>query len=239
MNDFGRTGVRRPFLASRPDFGCLRRGRVAFRGESALAVRSIGLLLAGLIVAACDRLPEPPLHVSPVGNLLEADAYAIAPGDELQIFVWRDADLSLNVRVRPDGRISMPLIGEIGVVGKTPAALGKELERKLAAYVQEPVVTVIVADYVGPIDQQVRVIGEASKPQSLTWRPNMTLLDVLVAVEGLTEFADGNGAMLVRKQGEETLRYRVRVADLLQEGDVGANAELLPGDVLIIPEAVF
>ena len=191
------------------------------------------------ILAGCERLPEPPMEVSPVGGLLEAADYTIAPGDDLQIFVWRDADLSLTVRVRPDGRISMPLIDEIAAAGKTPATLSSEIESRLSAYMQAPVVTVIVTDYEGPIDQQVRIIGEASKPQSLVYRPGMTALDALIAVEGLTEFADGNAAVLVRKHEGASIRYRVRLSDLLQDGDVSANAPLLPGDVLIIPEASF
>ena len=231
MVDTDRTGAVRPHPSSRPKTCPKTRPAPVWL---ALLVAALGLSLG-----ACERLPEPPLEVSPVAGILGSEEYTIAPGDELQIFVWRDRDLSLTVRVRPDGRISMPLIDEIEAAGKAPPMLAKDIEHRLGAYVQAPVVTVIVADYEGPIDQKIRVIGEATKPQSLGFQPNMTLLDALIAVQGLTEYADGNASVLVRKQGGETVRYRVRLADLLQSGDVSANAKLLPGDVLIIPEATF
>lgn len=165
--------------------------------------------------------------------------YRIAPGDNLSVFVWQDRDLSLNARVRPDGRISVPLIQDVTVAGRTPDEVAREITARLTTYVRDPVVTVAVADYVGPLDQQVRIIGEATKPTSLPYRPDMTVLDALIAVGGLTEFADGNRAVLVRAAGGGPRRYRVRLADLVQRGDISANAALLPGDVLIIPETFF
>ncbi|MDX6749962.1 polysaccharide export protein [Geminicoccaceae bacterium 1502E] len=229
-----------PFMAGAPrlpapGFGLARDlcGLVA-RGAARVAV-AVGLLA----VAACSSLPEAPLVPENVTHAPSAEKYRIAPGDELSIFVWQDRDLSLKVRVRPDGRISMPLLEDVEAAGRTPSELGRQLEQGLSTYVQEPVVTVIVADFLGPLDQQVRVLGEATTPQSLSWRPDMSVLDALIAVGGLTEFADGNGAILVRRGDGEPVRYRVRLADLLRSGDVSANAALLPGDVLIIPETVF
>jgi polysaccharide export outer membrane protein len=199
-------------------------------------------VIAGLLVAlaaACSTLPEAPIEPEPIRIAAGAESYRIAPGDDLQIFVWQDRDLSLKVRVRPDGRISMPLLADVDAAGRTPAELGRELERRLAEFVQRPLVTVIVADFLGPLEQQIRVVGEAIKPQSLPWRPGMTVLDAIIAVGGLGPFADANRTVLVRRTPDGPKRYRVRVADLLREGDIGANAGLAPGDVLIVPEALF
>jgi polysaccharide export outer membrane protein len=192
-----------------------------------------------LAVAGCTTLPEAPLEPAPVEVPAGSEAYRIATGDDLQIFVWQDRDLSLKVRVRPDGRISMPLLADVEAAGRTPAELGRELERRLKDYVQRPLVTVIVTDFLGPIDQQVRVVGEAVRPQSLPWRPGMSVLDAVIAVGGLTAFADGNRTVLVRRTPDGPQRYRLRVADLLRQGDIEANAGLAPGDVLIVPEAIF
>lgn len=199
-----------------------------------LAVAALLLILTG-----CESLPEAPLHPeAPADTLLGRD-YRIAPGDRLSVFVWQDRDLSLTVTVRPDGRISLPLAGEVVAAGRLPGELSRELERRFAAYVQDPVVTVIVAETAGPLDRRVRVVGQAAKPQSLAWRPGMTVLDAVIEAGGLTEFADGNRSVLVRRLDGETVRYRLRLGDLLQEGDITANPELLPGDVVIVPETVF
>ncbi|GBD44695.1 Polysialic acid transport protein KpsD [bacterium HR40] len=195
--------------------------------------------LSLLFLSACESLPEAPLHAEvPADLFLERD-YRIVPGDRLSVFVWQDRDLSLTVTVRPDGRISLPLAGELEAAGRVPSELARELERRLSSYVQEPVVTVIVAETTGSFDRRVRVVGEAAKPQSLVWRPGMTALDAIIEAGGLTEFAAGNRSVLVRRQNGEAVRYRLRLADLLQEGDVAANPELLPGDVIIVPQALF
>lgn len=191
------------------------------------------------VTAGCAGLPEAPLEPAPLGPVAAAADYRIAPGDDLQIFVWQDRDLSLKVRVRPDGRISMPLLADVEAAGRSPAELGRELERRLAEFVQRPLVTVIVSDFQGPLEQQIRVVGEATRPQSLAWRPGMTVLDAVISVGGLTAFADGNRTILVRRTAEGPQRYRVRVADLLRRGDISANAGLAPGDVLIVPESLF
>lgn len=203
------------------------------------SLRLLALAILPPLAAGCSTLPELPLAPPVEPTFLAQDDYRIVPGDSLSIFVWQDKELSLDVRVRPDGRISMPLLDDVAAAGRTPAELGRELAEQLKTYVQDPRVTVIVADYVGPVDQQIRVVGEAAKPQSLPYRPNMSLLDVLIAVGGLTEFADGNRAILVRTVDDQPMRYAVRLADLLQHGDISANAKLLPGDVLIVPEAMF
>jgi len=202
-----------------------------------MRLRGLTLALAWLVVAACARLPDAPPH-PPSVRATVAD-YRIAPGDALQVFVWQDRNLSLTVRVRPDGRISLPLVGEVEAAGKTPRALSEELQRRFAAYVQAPSVTVIVAESAGPARNDVRVVGQVAKPQAVIWRPGMTVLDAIIAAGGLGEFADGNRTILVRRVGGRVERYRVRVADLLEEGDVSANVELAPGDVLIVPETVF
>jgi len=166
----------------------------------------------------------------------QAPLYRIGPGDSLQIFVWRNADLTTSVSVRPDGRITVPLVEDLEAAGKTPSALAKDIEEQLAAYVQDPLVTVIMQGFQGTFEQQVRVVGAAANPQSLPYRSGMTLLDVMIRVGGLTQFAAGDRATLVRTREGEQTSYTVRLDDLVRDGDISANATVLPGDILIIPE---
>lgn len=195
------------------------------------------IAVAVLSVGACSGLEEAP--VAPPGPVTETPQYIIGPNDNLSIFVWRNPDLSQGVPVRPDGRISVPLIEDLQAANKTPTQLARDIEEVLSQYVQNPIVTVIVTGFNGPFDQQVRVVGEAAEPQAIPFREHMTVLDVMIAVGGLTEFAAGNRAIVVRQAEGEQVEYRVRLDDLLKDGDVTANVAVLPGDVLIIPQAWF
>jgi polysaccharide export outer membrane protein len=144
----------------------------------------------------------------------------------------------MSVPVRPDGRISTPLVEDVPALGKNPAELARELEKALSKFIRDPVVTVIVNNFNGPSNEQIRIIGEAAKPQAVPYRQNMTLLDVMIVVGGLTDFADGNKAVLVRGS-EKGQQYRVRLGDLVRRGDISANVDVRPGDVLIIPQSWF
>ena len=165
--------------------------------------------------------------------------YLVGPSDSLTVHVWRNPDLTITVPVRPDGRISVPLIDDLQAAGKTPTALSRDIEKLLARYIQDPVVTVIVTNFHGPFSEQVRVVGEATRPQALAFRERMTLLDVMIQVGGLTPFAAGNRGVLVRASGGGERQYRVRIADLVKDGDTSANVAVLPGDVVIIPQSWF
>jgi polysaccharide export outer membrane protein len=165
--------------------------------------------------------------------------YLVGPSDSLTVHVWRNPDLTITVPVRPDGRISVPLIDDLQAAGKTPTALSRDIEKLLARYIQDPVVTVIVTNFHGPFSEQVRVVGEATRPQALAFRERMTLLDVMIQVGGLTPFAAGNRGVLVRAAGSGETQYRVRIADLVKDGDTSANVAVLPGDVVIIPQSWF
>ena len=200
-------------------------------------VAVLGVLLMAFAVGACTNSRD--LPPATVAATEEPPFYQIGAGDSLTVFVWRNAELSSSVTVRPDGRISVPLIEDLYVEGKTPSNLSREIEEELAVFIQDPLVTVIVGGFVGTFPQQVRIVGEASQPQSIPYRANMTLLDVIIQVGGVTEFADGNNTTLVRFQDDATEEYRVRLDDLLKDGDITANVGLLPGDILIIPETFF
>jgi polysaccharide export outer membrane protein len=152
--------------------------------------------------------------------------------------VWRNPELSTRVPVRPDGRITSPLIEDMVAVGKTPADLGREIEERLKKYIRDPTVTVLVSQFVGNSSHQVRVVGQAARPAALPYRQGMTLLDVMITVGGITEFASGNRAVLIR-QAEGNKQYSIRLTDLLKNGDVTANVEVVPGDVVMIPEGMF
>lgn len=165
--------------------------------------------------------------------------YRIGPGDVLRVFVWGNPGLSDTVPVRPDGRVSIPLIEDLEVTDKTPSEVGREIERNLAQFVEDPLVTIIVTEFVGPFSQQVRVVGEAAEPQAIPYRANMTVLDVMIEVGGLTEFAAGNRTKLVRSVDGERKQYTVRLDDLVRDGDISKNVLMQPGDVLIIPESFF
>ncbi|MEW5943471.1 MAG: XrtA/PEP-CTERM system exopolysaccharide export protein [Pseudomonadota bacterium] len=165
--------------------------------------------------------------------------YLIGPGDNVSIAVWRNPDVSQSVPVRPDGKITMPLVEDLQASGKTPSQLARDIEKALSKYIQEPIVTVIVTGFVGPFTQQVRVIGQAARPQALPYRENMTLMDVLIAVGGITDFAAGNRASILRIAGGKQQQVSVRLEDLIKGGDVSANVEMQPGDVLVIPESWF
>ena len=165
--------------------------------------------------------------------------YLIGPLDQLDVFVWRAPELSTKVTVRPDGRISTPLVEDMVAAGKTPTRLAKDLEGELSEYVKSPQVSVIVSNFNSTPDQQVRVIGEAQKPIALPYQAGMTVLDVMVAVGGLTQFAAGNRAVLIRGVGEDRQSYRLRLNDLMRKGKISANVPVLPGDVILIPESVF
>lgn len=210
-----------------------------------LRLRAVVLTAAAATaLAACaggtSGLPElPPAKVVSDEGAQPAQEYVIGPLDQLEIFVWRNPELTTSVTVRPDGRITTPLIDDLDVTGKTPSELSKEIESRLANYIADPIVQVIVSGFQGPLSKQVRVVGQATRPTSLPFRGNLTLLDIMVQVGGLTEFAAGNRARLIRvdpNTGEQT-EYGLRIEDLLKDGDVSANVGIQPGDVIIIPES--
>jgi len=191
------------------------------------------LVIAG--VGGCATNTYPP---APQGAASPDYRYVVGPGDTVNIVVWRNPELSLSVPVRPDGRIATPLVEDLQALGKDPSTLARDIEKELAKFIRDPVVTVIVTGFVGPYSEQIRVIGEAAKPQALPYRQKMTLLDVMIAVGGITDFADGNRASILRTS-DSNKQYTVRIRDLIKRGDVSANVEMKPGDVLIIPQSWF
>jgi polysaccharide biosynthesis/export protein len=190
-----------------------------------------------LAVAGCGGAPE--LPPAPPASSLPSAEYRIGPGDSLNIFVWRNPELTVTVPVRPDGRLSIPLVEDVVAIGKTPTALAREYEKRLAKYIKEPLVTVIVEGFVGPIPDQVRVIGEAAQPRSLPYRADMTVLDAMIAVGGLTRYAAGNNSVIIRTANGEQTTYSVHLSSLIRDGDVSSNVTLQPGDILIIPQRLF
>lgn len=198
------------------------------------ALRGFSAAFLLVLAAACGSAPSAPA-APPTQETVE---YKIGAGDQLQVFVWNNRDLSTTVPVRPDGLISTPLVEDMPAAGKTPSELARDLEKALSEYVRNPKVNVIVTSFVG--GAQVRVVGQATNPQALPYRSNMTLLDVMIAVGGLGEFAAGNRAKIVRRTADGGQQeIRVRLADLLNKGDMAANVAMQPGDVLIIPETRF
>lgn len=199
--------------------------------------RGVLALAAILILAGCAQKAEP-LAAAPTAPKVSLE-YRIGPGDSLSIFVWRNPEVSTSVTVRPDGRISVPLIDDLKAAGTTPSELSRAIERELSVYIQDPLVTVMVSGFVGEFDQQVRIVGEAARPQAIPYRADMTLLDVMIAVGGVTDFAAGNRASIVRNVNGEQRQFAVRIDDLLKDGDISANVPLMPGDIVIIPESWF
>lgn len=194
----------------------------------------IGVAAAILLgCASTSGLPPPPAKVD-----APSLRYRIGPLDTLNIVVWRNPDLSTQMTVRPDGYVSMPLLDDVQAAGKTPAELAREMERALAKVIREPVVSVIVGGFQGVFSDQIRIVGEAAKPQAVPYRQNMTILDVMIQAGGLTDFADGNAAVLIRG-AENGKQYGIRLRDLLRRGDISANAMMMPGDVIIIPQSWF
>jgi len=190
-----------------------------------------------LIVAGCGGAP--PLPPAPPASSLPSAEYRIGPGDALNIFVWRNPELTLTVPVRPDGRLSIPLVEDVVAIGKSPTTLAREFEERLSKYVKEPLVTVIVESFVGPIPEQIRVIGEAAQPRALPYRADMTLLDLMIAVGGLTKYAAGNDSVIVRTAQGEQNTYSVHLNSLIRDGEIENNVALRPGDILIIPQRLF
>lgn len=169
------------------------------------------------------------------------EEYVIGPLDTLTIFVWRNPELGAKVQVRPDGRITTPLITDMPAVGKTPSMLAEDIRLQLSQYIEDPLVSVIVDNFAGTFSQQIRIVGATEKPASIPYRANMTVLDAMIAVGGLSEYAAGNKARLVRfdKTTGKQKEYQLRLGDLLKKGDSKANVMLSPGDVIIIPESMF
>jgi polysaccharide biosynthesis/export protein len=198
-----------------------------------LFVKIFSLMLATALTGCAGNLPPAPRDAATTEY-----KYVIGPGDQLNIVVWRNPELSGTIPVRPDGKISSPLIEDMVAQGKNPSELAREMEARLKRYIQDPVVTVVIQQFNGPNTEQIRVVGQATKPQALPYRQNMSLLDVMISVGGITDFAAGNRAVLMRAS-EGNKQYNVRLRDLLKRGDISANVEMRPGDVIIIPESWF
>jgi polysaccharide export outer membrane protein len=197
-----------------------------------------GTALAALVLGVVGCATQSASPPAPTTAASAAYEYKVGPGDTLNINVWRNPELSSTVPVRPDGKVSTPLVDELVAQGKTPTEIARDVEKALGKFVRDPVVTVIVTNFVGPYSEQIRVVGEAAKPQFLPYKQKMTVMDVMIAVGGLTEFADGNKATIIRAS-ESNKRYSVRLQDLVKRGDISANVEMLPGDILIIPQGWF
>ena len=204
-----------------------------------------GVSLTAMVITGCAtgsgggaQLPSASFVTGQEGP---GEEYVIGPLDELTIFVWRNPELGGKVQVRPDGRISTPLISDMPAVGKTPTMLAQDIRLQLSRYINDPIVSVIVNEFSGTFSQQVRVIGATERPASLPFRANMTLLDAMIAVGGLGEYASGNRARLIRynRGTGQQQEYGLRINDLIRRGDTSANVRLQPGDVIIIPESAF
>ena len=231
---------------------CLHPANVA----RSLGLRRLAALALAVTLAACNNTPPTGSTAacpagtpaaaavadgaSPAPGAPGSSSYVIGAGDQLGIAVYRAPELSVpTLPVRPDGRISMPLIPDIVAAGKTPTELGKELEERLKEYVQDPIVTVMVTGFVGPFERQVKVLGEATEPAAIPYRDSMTVLDVMIATRGLTRYAAGNSAVIVRRIGDKQQTIRVKLNDLIKNGDICQNVEMKPGDTLIIPQSWF
>lgn len=201
------------------------------------ALRFLAACVSVGFLSACGTVGSS-LPPAPASASSDNYSYIVGPGDTLNIIAWRNPELSMAVPVRPDGKISTPLIDEMVAQGKNSVEIARDIEKQLAKYVRDPVVTVIVTSFVGPYSEQIRVVGEASKPQALPYKQKMTVLDVMIAVGGLTDFAAGNQATILRSS-ENNKQYSVRLKDLIKRGDVSANVEMRPGDILIIPQSFF
>jgi len=202
------------------------------------SVRAFALAVAALalgVVAGCTTPKYPP---APVDAQTADYNYRIGPLDTVNVIVWRNPDLSIAVPVRPDGKITTPLVDDMVAIGKTPTELERDIEKALTKFIRDPVVTIVVTNFAGPVNEQIRVTGEATKPQIMPYRKDMTLLDVMIAVGGLTDFADGNAATIYRVADGGKI-YSVRLRDLVKRGDISANVEMKPGDILIIPQSWF
>jgi polysaccharide export outer membrane protein len=197
----------------------------------ALAAVTLSALALGGCASTRSGVAEQPQAATP--------DYLIGPGDSVNIIVWRNPEVSMSVPVRPDGKITTPLVEDLPASGKTSTELARDIEKALAKFIQQPVVTVIVTGFVGTYGEQIRVIGQAAKPQALPYRHDMSLMDVVIAVGGVTEFASGNNASIIRNVGGKTQKMPVRLNDLIKQGDISANVSMRPGDVLVIPESFF
>jgi polysaccharide export outer membrane protein len=197
----------------------------------------LAALFAAPVLAACSRHAA---EVAPAGPPPDTSEYVIGPGDSLSIFVYQAPTLSVTaLPVRPDGRISVPLVPDLMAAGKTPSELQREIEERLKKYVQQPNVTVMPQSFQGPPDRQVRVIGEAVDPMAIPYRADLTLLDVMIATKGLTKFAAGNSAKIVRRSHGKQQVIKVHLSDLIKDGDISQNVTMQPGDTLIIPQSWF
>jgi polysaccharide export outer membrane protein len=196
------------------------------------------MLISVLSGCSSQQLPSATARASLTTDVNDYQ-YLIGPGDNLTIFVWRNPEISGNFIVRPDGKVTTSLVEDIEVTGRTPTMLARQLEEQLSTYINNPRVTVSVTNFSGPFSEQVRVIGEATNPSAINYTQHMTLPDLMIAVGGLTEFANGNGAKLVRVQGGSQQTFDINIDDLIRHGDISQNIDMLPGDVVIIPEAWF
>lgn len=221
-----------------------------FRQGARIGVLALSVIMLGACASQKGANLPPSTNPGSQTTSPETYNYLIGPGDSVQIFVWRNPEVSQSITVRPDGKISTPLVEDLQASGKTPTQLARDLEKALETYIRQPIVTVIVAGGIGPYSEQVRVVGQVgssgegsqggqtTKPQAIAYKQKMTLLDVMVAVGGLTQFADGNKTKLIRVIDGKQQEYEVRLEDLLN-GDISANVDMLPGDTLIVPEAWF
>ncbi len=206
--------------------------------------RIAGIALATVTLAACSGGPSAQLPPATVSTTSEApvDDYVLGPLDQITIHVWRNPELSAeDIQVRPDGRITIPLVRDLVAVGKTPSELETDITERLSQYIEQPIVSVIVNEFNGALPQQIRITGAGAQPAALPYRAGMTALDAMIAVGGLGEFAAGNRATLTRYNVETSSseEYRLRLKDLLNRGDASANVALKPGDTISIPESRF
>ncbi|PWG01135.1 XrtA/PEP-CTERM system exopolysaccharide export protein [Sphingosinicella humi] len=213
--------------------------RALAQSKLAVALGAAALALGGCASAGSTGNTLPPASFVGNGDVV-TDEYIIGALDELTIFVWRNPELGAKVQVRPDGRITTPLITDMQAVGKTPTQLSEDIKAALVQYIEEPLVSVMVDKFQGTFGQQIRIVGATEKPASIPYRANMTLLDAMIAVGGLSEFAAGDKARLIRQDPSGRQKeYDLQIASLLKRGDTRANVRLEPGDVIIIPESMF
>ena len=199
-----------------------------------------GCLVLSPLIVSCASAPTPAPAPAPTAAAAKSpdDNYIIGPGDTLEVFVWRNPELTKTVPVRPDGKISTPLVEDMVAVGKTPPQLARDMEKVLSEYVREPKVNIIVSTPVGALGA-VKVVGQVTHPSALPYHEGMRVLDAILAVGGLTQFASGNRARIVRKENGKETTIHVKVADLVNSGDVKQNELLRPGDVLVVPQSIF